>query len=244
MAEISANDDRRAVYRVKPKSSEELNFSVLGEGHQLIRGEVTDVAITGARVRFDKNDAPKVRSGDHIVMAFTSPLHQYDANVLAKVISTSEDLKEKVVQVSFDEDYEPLNIDRDELFALFNRRAIPRGAANDADEDFAAKVSPGSGGEEQLDAYPASILNITNTGVSFTIDMRADEVLKAHSDIRIELKRPDDGGTSTIACNVRHRSETAHGFIYGCEYDWSATTDPLAVVEDLISYLFELTERK
>ncbi|MCZ6892750.1 MAG: hypothetical protein O7H40_01730, partial [Gammaproteobacteria bacterium] len=35
---------------------------------------------------------------------------------------------------------EPLKIDRDELFALFNRRAIQRGAADSAKEDFVAKV--------------------------------------------------------------------------------------------------------
>ncbi|MCZ6772704.1 MAG: PilZ domain-containing protein [Proteobacteria bacterium] len=243
MAETIANDDRRSVYRVKPISSEELNFSVLGERHQMIRGEVTDVAITGARVRFDINNAPKLASGDHVVMAFASPLHQYDTNVLAKVISTSEDLKEKVVQVSFDEDYEPLKIDRDELFALFNRRAIQRGAADSAKEDFVAKVSPGSGGEVQLNQYEASILNISTTGVSFTINEEVHKVLEDHSDIRIELKRPDNGSTSTIACSVRHRSKFGDGFIYGCEYDWSATTDPLAVVEDLVSYLFGLTEQ-
>ena len=51
------------------------------------------------------------------------------------------------------------------------------------------------------------------------------------------------GGISTIACNIRHRSEIEYGFIYGYEYDWSATTDPLAVVKDLVSCLFGLTEQ-
>jgi c-di-GMP-binding flagellar brake protein YcgR len=244
MAQIIDSNDRRAAYRVKPDSSEELRFSVLGERHQLIRGEVTDVAIGGASVRFDKNNAPRLASGDHVVMAFASPQYEYGTNVLAKVISMSEDAAEKIVRVSFDDQYEPLNIDRDELFALFNRRAFQRGIAEHAEEDFVAKVSPASGGEEQLNEYPVSIVNISNTGVSFFIGKEAHEALKNYSEIRIALTRPDDGSTSTIACNVRHRSPTRDGSIYGCEYDWSATNDPLAVVEDLVSYLFELTERK
>jgi hypothetical protein len=242
MTQIMASTNRRAAYRVKPASSEELGLSVLGERHQLIRGEVTDVAIGGARVRFDKNNAPKLASGDHVVMAFASPEYEYGTNVLAKVISMSEDSAEKIVHVSFDDKYEPLIIEREELFALFNRRSIRRGIVERAGAEFAAKVSPASGGEEQLSEYPVSIVNISNTGVSFNIGKEAHRELEDHSAIRIALTRPDDGSTSTIACNIRHRSSIEDGFIYGCEYDWGATNDPLAVVEDLVTYLFELTE--
>ena len=86
----------------------QLNLSVLGKNRRRIRGEIANVAVGGARIRFQGDDAPSLATGDHIVLAFASAQHEFGGNVLAKVISTSEDSAEKIVQLAFDERHEPL----------------------------------------------------------------------------------------------------------------------------------------
>ena len=132
-----------------------------------------------------------------------------------------------------------LNLGRDELFGLFNRRAMPRGVAGTVNENFRATISLTNGGDDQLENQVVSILNISNTGISFTVDQDTDNILKAHSDIRLVLERLEDGSVNKVACIVRHHSKSGDAFIYGCEYDWSATVDPLAVVENFVTYLLE-----
>ena len=239
MTESVVADERRSAYRVQPASPDELNLSVLGKNRRRIRGEVANVAVGGARIRFQGDDAPSLATGDHIVLAFASAQHEFGGNVLAKVISTSEDSAEKIVQLAFDEQHEPLNLGRDELFGLFNRRAMPRGVAGTVNENFRATISLTNGGDDQLENQVVSILNISNTGISFTVDQDTDNILKAHSDIRLVLERLEDGSVNKVACIVRHHSKSGDAFIYGCEYDWSATVDPLAVVEDFVTYLLE-----
>lgn len=120
-----------------------------------------------------------------------------------------------------------------------NRRATLRGIAGNANENFRATISLTNGGDAQLENQAVTILNISNTGISFTVDNDVDEILEAHSDIRLVLERLEDGSVNKVACTIRHRSKSDGMFIYGCEYDWSATIDPLAVVEDFVTYLLE-----
>ncbi len=239
MPEAVANDERRSAYRVQPTSTDELNLSVLGESRQRICGKITDVAVGGARVCFDGHDAPKLTMGDHIVLAFSSLDHAYDGNVLAKVVSMSVDAGQKVVQLAFDKEHEPLNLKRDELFTLFNRRHKVRGIAGSLNDDLRASISVVGAGETTVQNQPVSILNISNAGVSFSIDNETSDILKDETDVRLTLERLEDGSVNKVACIVRHRSNSRGSYAYGCEYDWGATVDPLAVVEDFVTYLIE-----
>ena len=243
MTDSLNGDERRSAYRVHPASPDELDLSVLGRSQQRIHGEIANIAVGGARVRFENNNAPKLAAGDHIVLAFASTQHQYDGNVLAKVISLSEGAENKVVQLAFDDEYEPLNLKRDELFALFNRRSKLRGVAGTANENFRTTISLTNGGDAQLQDHPVSIINISNTGVSFAVDAETDTILKAHSELRLMLERLEDGSVNKVACIVRHHSKSGGAYNYGCEYDWSATVDPLAVVEDFVTYLLERPDK-
>ena len=245
MPELLAPNERRCAYRVHPASPDELNLSVLSKNRQRIRGEIANIAVGGALVRFKSKNAPELAIGDHIALAFASAQHEADGNVLAKVISMSEDAAEKIVQLTFEEDYEPLNLKRNELYELFNRRAMHRGVAGTANEKFRATVPLNNGGDDSFQVHPVSILDISNTGVSFIVDKDADKILTADKDIDthfelcLMLVRLEDARVYKITCNVRHRSSSGDAFIYGCECDWSATIHPFAVVDDFISEMLE-----
>lgn len=249
MSELLSTNERRCAYRVRPASPDELNLSVLSKNRQRIRGEIANIAVGGALVRFESKNAPKRAIGDHITFAFASADRQADGNVLAKVISLSQDASEKIVQLTFEEDYEPLNLKRNELYELFNRRAVHRRHAETANEKFRATVPLSKGSDGSFQIYPVSILDISNTGVSFsvdkdtdkmlTVDKNIDQGLENHFELCLMLLRWEDARVYKFACTVRHRSTSDNAFIYGCECDWSAAIQPFAVADDFVSELLE-----
>ncbi len=56
------------------------------------------------------------------------------------------------------------------------------------------------------------------------------------------MRLPGREGVRRIACQVRHRLGEEPDFIYGCEYDWNATIDPMAVAEELLEFMLENAE--
>ena len=243
MIDSLASDDRRGAYRVKPDSPDELDLAILASRHRLVRGEVTDVAIGGARVRvLDETRAPPLVRGERVTVAMSSARYKFSGNLPARIVSTSEHASEQVVHLSFDGDHGELKERGDEVFRLFNRRKMLRGVSPPATTDFHAMVSPNAGGNMAFRGYTVVIRNISNVGVSFIVSAAANQMLHDQEDVSLSLQLPDKASASRIACHVRHRAPHGESFIYGCEYDWSATTDPLAVVEDLVEYMLECTE--
>ena len=124
-------------------------------------------------------------------------------------------------------------------FSSISRGVSFRGPATGT--DLRASVSP-CAGEAALRSFPATIRNLTNSGVSFVVDSDADRVLRNDDYLSLSFTLPDKTSASTIFCHVRHRSPVGMTFVYGCEYDWSATTDPLGVIEDLVAFMLECSE--
>lgn len=114
-----------------------------------------------------------------------------------------------------------------------------RGVSPDSGFEFDAGVSPNTAGAVALQRFPVRIRSLSNIGVSFIVDSGADELLKLHPDLTLNLKLPGKTTSSTISCHVRHRSGAGDAYLYGCEYDWSGTLDPLGVAEDLVGYMLD-----
>lgn len=105
--------------------------------------------------------------------------------------------------------------------------------------ELPATVSPNIGGKEGLREYPVTVRTLTNANISLSVSQDVDTELQAHGEIMLNLTLPGHSKRYSIACIVRHRSELNGAFIYGCEYDWSSTMDPLGVVEDILEYTLE-----
>lgn len=114
-----------------------------------------------------------------------------------------------------------------------------RGVSADNDFDFNASVSPNTAGALALQSFAVRIRSLSNIGVSFLVDHGSDEVLRLQPDLMLRLSLPGKTSPSTISCHVRHRSNSGDAFLYGCEYDWSSTLDPLGVAEDLVGYMLD-----
>ncbi|MEQ8663703.1 MAG: hypothetical protein RLW62_23035 [Gammaproteobacteria bacterium] len=105
--------------------------------------------------------------------------------------------------------------------------------------DLVASVSPNVSGPAALLAVEATVRKLSNTGLSLSLLREDAEQLGGADELRVELSLPGRPGTHAVACLVRHRAEYEGAVLLSCEYDWSATMDPLAVVEDLLEYVLE-----
>ncbi len=102
-----------------------------------------------------------------------------------------------------------------------------------------ATVTPRSAGPASLQSFAVTVRRLTNSAISLGVSRDVDDFLKSHDDLELVLSLPDQSQTCTIACIVRSRGELGESWIYGCEYDWSATMDPLGAVEDLLEYMID-----
>lgn len=105
--------------------------------------------------------------------------------------------------------------------------------------ELLATISPNAGGKASLQAFEVRVRSLSNTAITLSLDSEADNILKTFSELKVSLNLPARVTPYTIACVVRNRSPLEETFVYSCEFDWSATVDPLGVVEDLLEYTLD-----
>lgn len=235
-------DNRRSAYRVCPKSTDDLDLAILGQRQQIYRGTVADVAIGGARVNLESENAPELDLGSRINLAVSSKRFDYSAELAAHVVSTSAAGSEHSVGLQFDDEHGKIAELGENICQLFNRRSFRRGARPGAGIDFAASVTPRTTASDGLRNWPVTVCDLSNVGASVMVDARTHSALEAIERFDLSLTLPGRDQESTIACIVRNRMVTKDEARYGCEYDWTETLDPLSVVEDLADYVIECLE--
>ncbi len=239
MSSVMTQDDRRTAYRVQPADVDELDLAMLAQRQRLVHGEVTDVSNGGACVRFDKGAPPNLSVGDMVVLSVVSQRRSYAGEMPARIVSATDDPDGQVVHLSFDEQCEKITGKSKDYFELFNRRAQYRGIEHNDAVDLNATIAPDSTDDPAPAAFPVSIRKISNSNVAFDVDEPAHDVLRHHRALILALQFPKEEQASTITCRVRHRTPIAGSYIYGCKYDWSATSDSLAVVENIVNYVLK-----
>ena len=104
---------------------------------------------------------------------------------------------------------------------------------------MAATVSPNVGGKDGLREFAVTVRQLSNANISLNVSQDVDTELQAYRELLLSLKLPGRRQNYAIACIVHNRFELNGEFIYGCEYDWSSTMDPLGVAEDLLEYTLD-----
>ncbi len=239
-----AHSNRRAAYRVAPDAADALELAILSQRQQLVRAVVEDVAFGGARVRLAREQATAtaLSAGEQVTLALRSLRYQYKNHMLARVVSVVEDDSAQTVRLQFEGAHADMPMDSNQHFALFNRRALQRGVMPAAGVDLQAEVTPSEVIDRSLRVYPVGVRNISNVGISLKVTAGANQALGAHDELSLTLRLPGREGVRRIACHVCHRVSEQAEFLYGCEYDWNATIDPLAVAEELLDFMLENAE--
>lgn len=233
--------NRRAAYRVAPDAIDALELAILSQRQQLVRTVVEDVAFGGARVRLARAEAAAsgFSAGEQVTLALRSARYQYKNHMLARVVSVLEDDSAQTLRLAFEGAHADMPMESNHHFALFNRRALQRGVIPAAGVDLEAEVTPSEVTDRSLRVYQVGVRNISNVGISLRVNAGANQALNNHDELSLTLRLPGRQGVRRIACHVRHRVGEEAEFIYGCEYDWNATIDPLAVAEELLDFMLE-----
>lgn len=101
-----------------------------------------------------------------------------------------------------------------------------------------ASVSPQSG-PGSMTEHAVRVRNLSSDGISLNLDSEVAQALADVDELMVTLGAPDGDRSYTIACMIRSRTALDDVVVYSCEYDWSATMDPLGVVEDLLEYMLD-----
>lgn len=230
---------RRSAYRVRPDSVHELDLALLEKRYKVIRGKVADIAIGGVQVQFEKGRIPPLAKGERIMLALASDVYDFDGTMWASIVSTSEQGTDQVVRFSFDTDNAPLNPGDQTFFQLFNRRAKYRRIEQNTESYLTVEVVPRLASAGAAPGFPAAIRDISNNGVCFSVSPEVDAELQHSPELALRLQLPQQPMPRSIACSTRRRAADGDLICYGCEFDWTATPDSPAAVDDLIAYVVE-----
>lgn len=233
--------NRRSAYRVAPSSVDMLDLSILSARQQLVRTRVENVAFGGARVRLDRGQAVAtgLSGGEQVTLALRSAHYQYKNHMVARVVLVIERDDAQTVHLAFEGAHADMPMHSNQHFALFNRRSLRRGVLATAGSELEAEVTASEANDRSLRVYPVSVRNISTLGISLRVNAGTHHALRAHHELSLTLRLPGRQRVRRIACHVRHRLNEDGDFIYGCEYDWHATVEPLAVAEELLEFMQE-----
>lgn len=246
MAYASAlnQSNRRSAYRVTPDIDGDLNLAIVSQRRQLVMAVIDDVAFGGARVRLARSQASEtaLSTGAQVTLALSAPRYQYRNHMLARVVSMRDSGDAQTIHLAFEGAHADMPMHSNQHFSLFNRRSLQRGVVPPAGVNLDAEVTPSEVSDRSLRVYPVGVRNLSNVGISLKVNAGANQTLCQHDELSLTLRLPGREGVRRIACHVRHRYSDAQDFIYGCEYDWNATIDPLAVAEELLEFMLENAE--
>jgi PilZ domain len=245
MEKHSNSNNRRAAYRVTPASPTELELTVLSQRQQLVRAVIDDVAVGGARIRIARALAAQAQlsPGEQITLALRAPRYDYENNMRARVVSVSDDERAQTLHLAFEDQQAETSMPSNEHYALFNRRALQRGVVPTSGVGLEAEVMPSEVTERNMRSYAVGVRNISNVGISLRVGASAHQALSTADELSLALRLPGRN-VRRIACQVRHRMFENNDFVYGCEYDWNETIDPLTAAEELLDFVLENAEVK
>ncbi len=135
----------------------------------------------------------------------------------------------------------PTMYDQD-LQALADTRNLQRGVVPTPGVDLQASVTPNLVTEGSLRSHPVGVRKISNAGIILRLSAAVHAAVSGCEELWLTLKLPNRPRPVRIASTVRHCLTDGSEYVYGCEFDWSATNDPLGIAEDLLDFVLETSE--
>lgn len=244
MEKPSTPSNRRSAYRVVPDSPDALHIDVLSQRQNLVRAVIEDVAISGARIRLERAPAlqAQLSAGEPVTLAMRSLQHNYDQTRAARVIKVCDEETSQTVHLAFASEHATTPMPNDTPYALFNRRALPRGIMPASGVGLEAEVMPSDVTARNVRSYAVGVRNFSHVGINLCLSASIHRALSQYDELSLTLRLPGRPSVHRIACQVRHRRVDAEDFVYGCAYDWSETMDPHAVAKELLDFMRDNTE--
>lgn len=228
MAGPDINEDQNRAERPSFERPDEDELEQLARRQRIVRGVVQEVALSSAGARLDGTGGgvpPRV--------AQPASAHQRDTHpprvpTPARVPHSPPAARQERVSM-----YEQ------DLQSLADTRNLQRGVVPTPGIDLQAQVAPNVVTDGSLRAYAVGVRKISNAGIILKIPAAVHSALAPHEELWLTLKLPSRPQPVRIATHVRHRLSDGTDYVYGCEFDWSGTYDPLGIAEDLLDFVLE-----
>jgi PilZ domain len=244
MEKPSTPSNRRAAYRVVPDAPHALDIDILSQRQNLVQAVIEDVAISGARIRLERAPAMQAPlcAGEQVTLAMRSLRYNYAQTVAARVVKVCDDETSQTVHLAFEGELGTTPMQDDTPYALFNRRALPRGIMPASGVGLEAEVMTSDVTARNVRSYAVAVRNFSHVGINLCLSASSHRALGEHDELSLTLRLPGRPSVHRIACQVRHRRFDDGDFVYGCAYDWSETMDPHAVAKDLLDFMLDHSE--
>lgn len=232
-------DNRRCAYRVRPISTDNLAFALARNEERHIPTEVADVTCNGASVRFLKGSGPAVNKGERIFVSIDSPSFARKATISAKIVFSRDTVTDSLIGLAFDSPEDLANHAGGDFFQLFNRRAAYRDREPSTATSLAAAVMPLLSIPNNRLLYPVNVRNISATGICLDVGRDPDDFLRAHQEVLLALRLPEQTDATDIVTRVCYRTANDVKVFYGCKFDWSETPNAESILEGLTQYTLD-----
>ncbi len=228
--------NRRALYRVKPEAKEHLELAIGDTDDRAIADEIVDITIEGVGSRFSLEGTPSLSVGDPVTMSINSPELPQPIELRATVTSRIEDRQNRHYSFHFDGESGLEKRLPKQYFHLFNRRGSYRAPHPEREPPIDVEIST-SGTQSQPLTATARLDNISTTGLGAVADHEVAESLAEADSIQIALRFPESNRTLNITAWIRNRREYGDVVYYGLMFDSVRTSDYLDKEEEIVEYV-------
>ncbi|MGE0862189.1 MAG: PilZ domain-containing protein [Gammaproteobacteria bacterium] len=228
MAGPDINEEQNRAEHPAFERPDEDELEQLARRQRIVRGVVHESALTSAGTRLDGTSGVAPSRVTHPPSVHQHDTHAPRVMAPARMPTTTPAGRQERVSM-YDQD----------LQSLADTRNLQRGVVPTPGIDLQAQVAPNVVTDGSLRAYAVGVRKISNAGIILKVPAAVHSALAPHDELWLTLKLPSRPQPVRIATHVRHRLSDGTDYVYGCEFDWSGTFDPLGIAEDLLDFVLE-----
>lgn len=227
---------RRKHYRVIPGQTRRLDVSVRVEGDgRVFRGEVLDMTIDGAGVRFTTDAAPVVALGHSVMLTFSASWLDESFEVSGTVKSRIElgESREYRYGFAFDQSAELQKRLPSGVFQLFNRRGAYRVSTDPADPVAVTVRLP----RVDMDPVTARLKDVSVSGLALLVSSGAEKTLGACDSVEMSFRLPTSDKDLHLVGWIRNRQLNHEHVRYGVEFDEERSHNFTRQQDEIFAYV-------
>lgn len=230
--------DKRRVGRYGGSAVKRVKTAVQTADGASFGGQLHDVSIAGAAIRFSVNEAPSLRRGQSMTITLRLPLpnkkfHVVDIQARVRHIDRDDETKSVRCGLQFDHRVARGSALYTTLRALANRRAETRLAPGE-DEKISMVLKTDDGAE-----ISGNVRDISANGARVMVggDFETDAI--GLDSIALSFRLPSEEHDTVIAVHIRNQQAEKNRTCIGLQFDDQETPNFRAQQKEVMSYLMK-----
>lgn len=234
-------DPHRDTSHGTPDELESLGASVRGAGGKRVEGEVVEVGVAGAAVRFPREEAPSLAVGQTAELTLEAPWVAGPVELEARVLARVELPRHRRYTLRFERLAEQRGPLRDGLHSLFNRRREYRvdvPIADSVEVTLSGRCPDPRAGAGSLERSARGRLrDVSFGGLGLRVSPKDERPLAACERLKVSFRTPGSQQLVRFVVNVRNRRLVEDEVHYGTEIDVDESPRAAAHQETLAEYV-------